>query len=132
MTDQSYEMLLRQDTQALIRLAKLAQALKHLGEAAEAVNFEAAELAGYLNRVLDAAGHERPAPADAEPVVDGYSAYGAADEPITFQDMERRQRYYAGLPPLDERDTAFQQALREAERRGLLAQGGLPLDDDDD
>ncbi|MCP5420437.1 MAG: hypothetical protein H6970_01305 [Gammaproteobacteria bacterium] len=133
MNDKLHESLLRQDAQALVRLAKLTQALKHLGAAAEAVNLEAAELAEYLSRLLDAAGQARPAPAETEASAEAYYAAfeGAADEPINFQDMERRQRYYAGLPPVDAREAAFQQAMRESERRGIIAQGGLPLDDDD-
>jgi hypothetical protein len=132
MTDQSHDMTLQQDTQALIKLAKLTQSLKHLGEVAKAVNLEVTALAQHFDTLL--AGHPAAEPeASVAEVPDfGNTAYETPDATVSFQDIERRRRYYAGIPPMDEMDAAFQQAMREAERRSRMAQGGLPLDDDDD
>ncbi|MEZ5584822.1 MAG: hypothetical protein R3F37_20480 [Candidatus Competibacteraceae bacterium] len=90
------------------------------------------ELARYFDNLLAVTPPAETASTIPEPTDFGTAAYGTSETTISFQDMERRRRYYAGLPPMDEMDAAFQQAMREAERRSRLAQGGFPLDDDDD
>ncbi|MEE4377552.1 MAG: hypothetical protein V2J55_08570 [Candidatus Competibacteraceae bacterium] len=132
MTDQSQDMTLQQDPQALIKLAKLTQSLKHLGEVAKAVNLEASALAQHFDTLLANVPSAEPEATAAEISDFSTTAYETSDTAVSFQDIERRRRYYAGLPPVDELDAAFQQAMREAENRSRIAQGGLPLDDDDD
>ncbi|NJN46147.1 MAG: hypothetical protein HC808_06325 [Candidatus Competibacteraceae bacterium] len=132
MTDNPNDTALQQDAQALIKLAKLTQSLKHLGEAAQAVNREAIELAHYFDHKLAAVSATESTPTVPESDYFSDTGYGTPSTTVSFQDIERRRRYYAGLPPMDELDAAFQQAMREAERRSRLAQGGFPLDDEDD
>jgi len=133
MTDKFHDLSLQQDAQALVKLAKLTQSLKQLGEVAKAVNLEATALAQHFDTLLAGAPiSEEPEATMAEMSDGSATAYQASDATVSFQDMERRRRYYAGLPPMDEMDAAFQQAMREAEHRSRLAQGGFPLDDEDD